>query len=100
MLLRQSPVVKDAVIRRRVKVYGRVQGVFFRDSTRDQANSHGVSGWARNMRDGSVEAVLEGEPQAVERVVRFLHAGPSQADVERIDVVDEEPEGLTGFSIR
>lgn len=92
--------MSDEVIRRRVKVYGRVQGVFFRDSTRDRANSHGVSGWARNMRDGSVEAVLEGEPEAVERVVRFLHTGPSQADVDRIDVDDEEPEGLTGFSIR
>jgi acylphosphatase len=74
--------------------------VFFRDSTRERANSHGVSGWARNMQDGSVEAVLEGEPEAVERVVRFLHTGPSQADVDRIDVDDEEPEGLTGFSIR
>lgn len=88
------------MIRRRVKVYGRVQGVFFRDSTRDRAIAHGVSGWARNVRDGSVEAVLEGEPEAVECVVRFLHTGPSQADVDRIDVDDEEPEGLTGFSIR
>ncbi|HZO78042.1 MAG TPA: acylphosphatase [Solirubrobacteraceae bacterium] len=92
--------MSDEVIRRRVKVYGRVQGVFFRDSTRERANAHGVSGWARNMRDGSVEAVLEGEPDAVERVVRFLHTGPSHADVDRIDVDDEEPEGLTGFSIR
>ena len=92
--------MSDEVIRRRVKVYGRVQGVFFRDSTRERANSDGVSGWARNMRDGSVEAVLEGEPEAVQRVVRFLHTGPSQANVDRIDVDDEEPEGLTGFSIR
>ena len=91
--------MSDKVIRRRVKVYGRVQGVFFRDSTRERANSHGVSGWARNMNDGSVEAVLEGEPEAVELVVRFLRTGPSHADVDRIDVDDEEPEGLSGFSI-
>jgi acylphosphatase len=91
--------MSDSVIRRRVKVYGRVQGVFFRDSARERANSHGVSGWVRNMRDGSVEAVLEGEPEAVEHMVRFLRSGPSRAEVDRIDVDDEEPEGLTGFSV-
>jgi acylphosphatase len=52
------------------------------------------------MPDGSVEAVLEGEPEAVERVVRFLQTGPPHADVERIDVGEEEPEGESGFSIR
>jgi acylphosphatase len=92
--------VSDEVIRRRVKVHGRVQGVFLRDSTRERANAHGVNGWARNMPDGSVEAVLEGEPEAVRRVVRFLESGPPHADVERIDVDDEDPEGLSGFSIR
>lgn len=81
-------------------VHGRVQGVFFRDSTRERANDHGVAGWARNMPDGSVEAVLEGKPEAVERLVRFLQTGPPHADVERIDVGEEEPEGLRGFSIR
>lgn len=92
--------MSDDVIRRRVKVHGRVQGVFFRDSTRERANSHGVSGWARNMPDGSVEAVLEGEPEAVQRVVRFLRTGPPQAEVDRVDVDEEEPEGLRGFWIR
>lgn len=93
-------LVSDEVIRRRVKVHGRVQGVFFRDSTRERANAHGVNGWARNMPDGSVEAVLEGEPEAVQRVVRFLETGPPHADVERIDVDEEDPEGLSGFLIR
>lgn len=88
------------VIRRRVTVHGRVQGVFFRDSTRERADAHGVSGWARNMPDGSVEAVLEGEPEAVEPVVRFLQTGPAHADVDRVEVDEEEPEGLSGFSVR
>jgi acylphosphatase len=87
-------------VRRRVKVHGRVQGVFFRDSTRQRANAHGVNGWARNMPDGSVEAVLEGDPEAVQRVVRFLRTGPPHADVERVEVNEEEPEGLSGFWIR
>lgn len=92
--------MSEGVIRRRVKVHGRVQGVFFRDSTRERANAHGVAGWARNMPDGSVEAVLEGEPNAVERVVRFVQSGPSHAQVERVEVQEEDPEGLSGFSIR
>jgi acylphosphatase len=92
--------MSDTTVRRRVKVHGRVQGVFFRDSTRERARAHGVAGWARNMPDGSVEAVLEGEPDAVERVVRFLQTGPPHADVEDVDVLDEDPEGLSGFSVR
>ena len=88
------------LIRRRVKVHGRVQGVFFRDSTRERAQAHGVAGWARNLPDGSVEAVLEGEPEAVERVVRFLQTGPAHADVDDVEVEEESPEGLSGFSIR
>jgi acylphosphatase len=89
-----------AVIRRRVKVHGRVQGVFFRDSTRERAQAHGVAGWARNMPDGSVEAVLEGEPEAVERVLRFLGSGPPHAEVGEVEVQEEQPEGLEGFSVR
>jgi acylphosphatase len=92
--------MSDGVVRKRVTVRGRVQGVFFRDSTRARAQSHGVAGWARNLPDGSVEAVLEGEDEAVERVLRFLRSGPSHAEVEAVDVRDEEPEGLSGFSIR
>jgi acylphosphatase len=92
--------MSDELIRRRVRVHGRVHGVFFRDSTRERANAHGVNGWARNMPDGSVEAVLEGEPEAVDRVVRFLQTGPPHADVERVELDEEEPEGLSGFQIR
>jgi acylphosphatase len=92
--------VSDEVIRRRARVHGRVQGVFFRDSTRERASAHGVAGWARNMPDGSVEAVLEGEPEAVQRVVRFLTTGPPHAHVERVELDEESPEGLRGFSIK
>lgn len=87
-------------IRRRVVVHGRVQGVFFRDSTRERARAHGVAGWVGNRPDGAVEAVLEGPPDAVERVVRFLQTGPRHAHVDRVDVHEEPPEGLSDFSVR
>lgn len=88
------------MIRRRVVVYGRVQGVFFRDSARRLAQQHGVSGWVANRWDGTVEAVFEGETDAVERLVRFMNEGPRGAEVERVDVTEEEPEGSRGFSVR
>ena len=88
------------MIRRRVVVHGRVQGVFFRDSTRRLAQQHGVSGWVANRSDGAVEAVFEGEQDSVDRLVRFMHDGPRGAEVERVEVVEEEPEGLSGFSVR
>jgi acylphosphatase len=88
------------IIRRRVVIHGRVQGVFFRDSTRQRASAHGVAGWARNRSDGSVEVVLEGPREAVERVLRFLETGPPQAQVDAVDVSEEEAEGLSGFGIR
>ena len=87
-------------MRRRVVVHGLVQGVFFRDTVRRHAQSRGLAGWVRNNPDGTVEAVFEGEPEAVERLVSFVHEGPSGAVVERVDVVDEEDEGLSGFGIR
>jgi acylphosphatase len=77
-----------------------VQGVFFRDSTRREAERRGVAGSARNTRDGSVEVVLEGAPDAVEAMLDYLRAGPGHAVVSRLDVVVEEPEGLSGFSVR
>jgi acylphosphatase len=83
-----------------VVVRGNVQGVFFRDTTRRQASSRGVAGWVRNRPEGAVEAVFEGEPEAVESLVRFAHEGPRGADVSDVDVVDEEPEGLSGFEVR
>jgi acylphosphatase len=90
----------EDAIRRRATVHGNVQGVFFRDSTRERANAHGVAGWVSNRSDGAVEAVLEGPPDAVGQVLRFLETGPPQAAVDHVDVSDEPPEGLTGFSVR
>jgi acylphosphatase len=81
-------------------VHGYVQGVFFRDTTRRRAADRGVAGWVRNNPDGSVEAAFEGEPDAVESLVRFAHDGPRGALVERVDVIEEEPEGLSGFGVR
>lgn len=79
---------------------GRVQGVFFRDTTRSRAESVGVSGWVTNRPDGAVEAVFEGEPDAVEQLVAFCRRGPSRAQVGSVEVIDEEPEGLLGFQVR
>jgi acylphosphatase len=86
-------------MRKRVVVHGRVQGVFFRDTTRRVAGSRGVAGWVRNNPDGSVEATFEGDPGAVEEMVRFVREGPRGASVEDVDVVEEEPEGLTDFRV-
>ena len=88
------------MIRRRIIVHGHVQGVFFRDSTQRLAKREGVAGWVRNRPDGTLEAVFEGEPDAVERLLRFAREGPRGAQVERVDVADEEPEGLRGFVVR
>ena len=87
-------------VRRRVIVRGNVQGVFFRDSTREQATQQGVNGWVSNRSDGAVEVVLEGPADAVERVLKFLQDGPSRADVEDVEVSEEEPEGLSSFEVR
>jgi acylphosphatase len=89
-----------ATLRRKVRAHGKVQGVFFRDSTREEAQKRRVSGWVRNTKDGSVEAVFEGEPDDVEALVWFVRSGPGSADVERVDVDHEEPEGLRRFEVR
>jgi acylphosphatase len=81
-------------------IHGRVQGVFFRDSLRRLAEEHGVCGWASNTWEGTVEAVLEGDPKDVDRLVAFAREGPEGAHVERVEVADEDPEGLRGFAIR
>lgn len=88
------------MIRRRVVVHGFVQGVFFRDSVRRHALTAGVTGWVRNNRDGTVEAVFEGEDAAVERLVGFCRDGPRGARVDRVEVEIEEPEGLQAFLVR
>lgn len=87
-------------VRRRVVVHGEVQGVFFRDSTREEARRRGVAGWVTNRGDGAVEAVFEGPADAVEAMVSFCRSGPSRADVTDVDVNEEEPEGLDGFRVQ
>jgi acylphosphatase len=87
------------MIRRRVVVHGHVQGVFFRDSTRRLAQQRGVAGWISNRSDGAVEAVFEGEAEAVERLVAFMREGPRGAQVESADVFEEETEGLSSFVV-
>jgi acylphosphatase len=87
-------------MRKRVVVHGSVQGVFFRDTMRRLAEQHSVSGWAQNNPDGTVEAVFEGDETSLERLLAFAHEGPRGAHVERVEVFDEEPEGLRGFAIR
>lgn len=88
------------MVRRRVVAHGRVQGVFFRDSVRRRAESLGVAGWARNRGDGTAEAAFEGEPEAVESMVDYCRQGPGRAEVERLEVTEEEPQGESGFGIR
>ncbi|KDN88080.1 acylphosphatase [Kitasatospora cheerisanensis KCTC 2395] len=87
------------VIRRRVLVSGTVQGVFFRDSCRRAAAEAGVAGWVRNLPDGRVEAVFEGDDAPVERMVAWMRRGPSRAEVEHVEVIPEPLEGLLVFAI-
>jgi acylphosphatase len=87
-------------VRRRVVAHGRVQGVFFRDATRREAERRGVAGSATNTPDGTVECVFEGSEDAVEALVAFVRGGPGHASVDSVDVTEEEPEGLTAFSVR
>jgi acylphosphatase len=88
------------VIRKRVIVAGRVQGVFFRDSCQQAAQQHKVAGWVANRDDGSVEAVFEGNEDAVREMIEWVRRGPSRADVTDVDVTDEQPDGLGDFSVR
>lgn len=86
-------------MRRRAIVRGHVQGVYFRDTTREAAEARGVTGWAANLPDGTVELVLEGTPEAVEAVLAVARMGPPDARVTAIEVAEERPEGLNGFGI-
>ena len=95
-----GPATDPQRARRRVIVRGRVQGVFFRDSTRTEAQRAGVDGWVRNRSDGSVEAVFEGAPAGVDALVGFCRRGPEWARVDEVEVVEEPCEGLRGFRVR
>ena len=85
---------------KQVKVHGRVQGVFFRDSARRAAESRGVAGWVRNCSDGTVEAWFEGDDDAVDAMVRWAREGSSRSEVDSVDVDDVQPQGLSGFDVR
>ena len=97
---RRRMIQTGAVIRRRVVAHGRVQGVFFRDTCRRQAWTRGVSGWVTNREDGAVEAVFEGEPSDVHAMVDWARRGPAHAEVAKLEVIEEEPCGEQGFSVR
>ena len=84
----------------RVRAHGRVQGVFFRDSVRREAERRGVVGWARNCADGTAEAVFEGDADAVAAMVAFVRRGPGHSSVDRVEESREPPEGLSGFGVR
>lgn len=96
----QTRGVSEGRLRCRVLVSGFVQGVWFRDSARQQAERLGVAGWARNLSDGRVEVVAEGEPHAVSQLVAWCRVGPIRAEVSGIEVTEEPPEGLTSFVVR
>ena len=87
-------------MRKRLIVHGAVQGVFFRATARRRAADLSVAGWISNRPDGTVEAVVEGEPDAVDAMVRFCHEGPEGARVDRVEEHDEPPEGLERFDVR
>jgi acylphosphatase len=83
-----------------VRVTGLVQGVFFRAWARDEAQALGVSGWIRNCSDGSVEALLEGEAEAIEELIDLLREGPPGAQVEDVEIEEADREGLSSFEVR
>jgi acylphosphatase len=87
------------VIRRRVIVSGRVQGVFFRDTVQRAAAERGVAGSVTNRDDGTVEAVFEGDADAVQALIELASTGPERAIVENVEVVEEDPEGVEDFRV-
>jgi acylphosphatase len=91
--------MSNDVVARRVVVHGRVQGVFFRDSCRQQAERHRVKGWVRNEPDGSVGALFEGSLDAVDALVAWCHEGPPRARVDRVETAEAGPTGSTAFDV-
>jgi acylphosphatase len=85
---------------RRLHIHGRVQGVFYRGWTVDNARALGLGGWVRNRRDGSVEMLIEGEEEAVEKMIARCREGPPAARVERIEVSESDEAAPPGFEAR
>ncbi len=88
---------------RRVHIFvtGRVQGVFFRQALKVAAKKNGVLGWVRNLKDGRVEAVLEGNEEGLDRIIEWAHAGPANARVEDVEIRNEKPLGkFDSFDVR
>ena len=95
-----EPSAPEGRIRVRVVATGRVQGVWFRETCRREAQARGVRGWVRNRHDGRVEAVFEGDPSAVVAMVTWCRIGPPRADVAGVEATEEEPTGEAGFRVR
>ena len=89
--------MNSEIVRRRAVIHGEVQGVFFRDSLRRAAIARGVAGSAVNRSEGTVEAILEGPADAVEALLELCRTGPPAARVERVEVSEEDPLGVSGF---
>lgn len=89
----------DEPVARGFVASGRVQGVFFRDSTRRRAEQLGLGGWIRNADDGSVEGVFEGPAAVIEKALEFVRGGPGEASVDHVEVTDAEPRGGGDFEI-
>ncbi len=96
----QGGAIVSSVAAVRVVIHGDVQGVFFRDTCRRKAADAGVAGWVRNRSDGAVEALFEGDDDAVDQLCRWCETGPPQATVQRVEVISEEPSGLQRFEVR
>ena len=85
----------------RLRIHGRVQGVWFRESMRSEALRLNATGWVRNTPDGTVEAVVQGEEAAVDALVEWAHRGPPKARVERVEIEPDDSPGLfSGFDKR
>jgi acylphosphatase len=88
------------MVRQHLWIRGRVQGVWYRGACAQQAATLGVSGWARNLPDGRVEVVAEGEVDAVEQLVKWCHQGPAAAEVTGVESLTEASQDLRGFAVR
>ncbi len=86
--------------RAHVRIYGKVQGVWFRANTKRMADELNIKGWVRNVPDGSVEAVFEGNDEDVEKIIEWCHTGPERARVDRVEIEYEEPKGEKEFEIK